>query len=460
MSRVPTANYTADVDTGYQYATSDDDQYDRELDISYVARALERHTHAAGRGLAVVRVANGSIVTVSILDGAITGSKIATGVVDGTKIPADAITATHIVAGGVGASEIVDGGVGTTELADGSVTTIKLFDQSVTAPKIANSTITNTQLAAGAAVANIGYTPINKAADTGLGDMTYGSTKRIIFTQEAADKILYAAAGAYKVSVGSGSLEWQTDTTFKWRNDTDSVGTYAAVLDADAKTFSISQLISTIANGTAPLVVTSSTQVANLNSAQVAGKVPTATPAANALPLADSSGKLDSWVTAAASSYRPGDIRTWMGTSGNLAAELASNGGWLECDGTAVSRSGANTALFGKISTICGAGDGSTTFNLPDLKDRSVVGKSSTKAAGATGGASTVNFQHQHAGTTGGASAPTSGGSNAENYQHAGSDSIASNVHGHNISVSTALDLSNVQSMYHPYQVAYILIKL
>ena len=57
------------------------------------------------------------------------------------------------------------------------------------------------------------------------------------------------------------------------------------------------QLTSTVAIGTSPFVVTSTTEVANLNASRVAGKVPTATAAANALPLADSSGRLDAgWI--------------------------------------------------------------------------------------------------------------------------------------------------------------------
>ena len=49
-------------------------------------------------------------------------------------------------------------------------------------------------------------------------------------------------------------------------------------------------------------------------------------------------------------------------------------GGWLFCDGSAVSRTTYAT-LFGVIGTTFGAGDGSTTFNLPDLRGRVAVGK-------------------------------------------------------------------------------------
>ena len=47
--------------------------------------------------------------------------------------------------------------------------------------------------------------------------------------------------------------------------------------------------------------------------------------------------------------------------------------GWLICDGSVVSRT-AYSALFAAIGTTYGAGDGSTTFNLPDYRDRVPVG--------------------------------------------------------------------------------------
>lgn len=41
--------------------------------------------------------------------------------------------------------------------------------------------------------------------------------------------------------------------------------------------------------------------------------------------------------------------------------------GWLKCDGTAVSRT-TYAGLFSAIGTTFGSGDGSTTFNLPDMR--------------------------------------------------------------------------------------------
>jgi microcystin-dependent protein len=48
--------------------------------------------------------------------------------------------------------------------------------------------------------------------------------------------------------------------------------------------------------------------------------------------------------------------------------------GWLLCDGTAVSRT-TYARLYGVIGTTYGSGDGSTTFNLPDLRGRAPYGK-------------------------------------------------------------------------------------
>lgn len=61
--------------------------------------------------------------------------------------------------------------------------------------------------------------------------------------------------------------------------------------------------------------------------------------------------------------------------------------GWLECDGSAVSRT-TYADLFTAIGTVWGAGDTSSTFNLPDLRGRTRIGRgtgalSETFASGA-----------------------------------------------------------------------------
>jgi microcystin-dependent protein len=80
--------------------------------------------------------------------------------------------------------------------------------------------------------------------------------------------------------------------------------------------------------------------------------------------------------------------------------------GFLECDGSAVSRS-TYAALFAIVGTTYGSGDGSTTFNVPDLQDNVAVGKSGTKALASTGGANTVSSTGNVGGSTANASLST-----------------------------------------------------
>jgi microcystin-dependent protein len=69
---------------------------------------------------------------------------------------------------------------------------------------------------------------------------------------------------------------------------------------------------------------------------------------------------------------------------------------WALCNGQAVSRTTYAT-LFAKIGTAYGSGDGSTTFNLPDFRDRMPMGAGSAYNAGSTGGyADAAVISHTH----------------------------------------------------------------
>jgi microcystin-dependent protein len=56
-----------------------------------------------------------------------------------------------------------------------------------------------------------------------------------------------------------------------------------------------------------------------------------------------------------------------------MFAGSASPSGWLTCDGAAVNRT-TYAALFAVIGTTYGAGNGTTTFNLPDMRGRAPIG--------------------------------------------------------------------------------------
>jgi len=80
--------------------------------------------------------------------------------------------------------------------------------------------------------------------------------------------------------------------------------------------------------------------------------------------------------------------------------------GFLECNGATVSRS-TYAALFAIIGTTYGAGDGASTFEIPDLQDNVAIGKSGTKALASTGGANTVASTGNIGGTTANATLST-----------------------------------------------------
>jgi len=71
--------------------------------------------------------------------------------------------------------------------------------------------------------------------------------------------------------------------------------------------------------------------------------------------------------------------------------------GYLSCDGAAVSRS-TYADLFAAIGTTWGVGNGTTTFNLPDLRNDFLRGASGTLTVG-TKQADTIE-SHTHSGTT------------------------------------------------------------
>lgn len=105
----------------------------------------------------------------------------------------------------------------------------------------------------------------------------------------------------------------------------------------------------------------------------------------------------------------PGVVKQFAGTGSGAGAIPA---GYLECNGQAVSRT-TYAALFAVIGTTFGVGDGSTTFNVPDIAGRVIAGKEAVAtrltaaasgvngaAVGAAGGNQLLHA-HQHTGTTG-----------------------------------------------------------
>jgi len=156
--------------------------------------------------------------------------------------------------------------------------------------------------------------------------------------------------------------------------------------------------------------------------------------------------------------------------------------GFLECNGQAVSRS-TYSALFAIIGTTYGAGDGASTFAVPDLQDNVAVGKSNNKSLASTGGANTVAVVAS--GNVGGSTAnATLSSSQLASHSHVTSFSATSSVgsppglsvnrtgtlnktsqntgsgggHSHNMSATFSGDTAN-PSVLQPYLTIIYIIK-
>ena len=121
-----------------------------------------------------------------------------------------------------------------------------------------------------------------------------------------------------------------------------------------------------------------------------------------------------------------GSIIAWGGKYSTIPS------GYLFCDGSAYSRTTYST-LFAALGTIHGSGDGSTTFNIPNLKNKFIIGANDSEtadtfpgiAAGKTGGsADAIVVSHNH-GHTLSPSVSVSGG----NHFHG----ISNDSHAHPI---------------------------
>ncbi len=148
-----------------------------------------------------------------------------------------------------------------------------------------------------------------------------------------------------------------------------------------------------------------------------------------------------------------GEIANGVSTGSVLTfASTVVPSGYLECNGAAVSRS-TYASLFGIISTIWGSGDGSSTFNVPDLRGQFVRGWDNSAGVdsgrGFADAQSDQNKTHNHTAsvsdpghkhTTLGHGTDDDGGSRVTGSGDGGSSSGSMNDATTGISVSIASD--------------------
>ena len=129
------------------------------------------------------------------------------------------------------------------------------------------------------------------------------------------------------------------------------------------------------------------------------------------------------WVFASLKGGTTGTMQPWPTATPPANAFL--------CNGQAINRT-TYSALFALIGTVFGPGDGSTTFNVPDLRGRTPFGVDATTdfdVIGETGGDKT----HDHGAVTGANTLFQT------NIQGGAAQSVAEDVHTHTIAADTHL---------------------
>jgi microcystin-dependent protein len=115
--------------------------------------------------------------------------------------------------------------------------------------------------------------------------------------------------------------------------------------------------------------------------------------------------------------------------------------GWLLCNGDAVSRT-TYADLFAVLGTTFGVGNGSTTFNVPDMRSRMPIGVGagtglSARTLAQTGGVETQTISsanlptHQH--TLSAHTHTSAAHSHNANHAHTASSGFVTSDHAHNI---------------------------
>lgn len=210
------------------------------------------------------------------------------------------------------------------------------------------------------------------------GDVT-GSGTTAITTTLSTVSIAKGGTGQTTQQAAINALTG-TQSSGKFLRSDGTNATLSSIQSADVPTLN-QNTTGTASNVTGIVALANGGTAANLTA--VNGGVVYSTASALAVSSAGTSGQLLQSNGAAAPS--------WVASPGVPTGSLfpfagsAAPTGYLLCDGSAVARTGTYAALFAVIGTTYGAGDGSTTFNLPDLRGRMPLGAGTGVGLNASG---------------------------------------------------------------------------
>jgi len=174
------------------------------------------------------------------------------------------------------------------------------------------------------------------------------------------------------------------------------------------------------------------------------------------------SAAVETALTDSTTSTLAGTIRPWPTTTAPT--------GYLSCTGATADRA-TYADLFAVIGETFGAGDGVSTFNLPDATGRVVMGRDTGDVdfdLADTGGAKTANLQHSHTANThthtmSATTSPSSnqgiGASNHINFASPSHTHVMTITAGTQSDRGTNNQLSATQSILMPYTTLNLIIK-
>lgn len=257
-------------------------------------------------------------------------------------------------------------------------------------------------------------------AENGVYIMSTGIWQRAVWFNDQLNVAPGTLVTVYAGTQNESSI-WETicadnpiqfdtsDITFELRVQGSSTGDKSVELTGDVTgdssevTPGILTIPTTIANSAVTTVKIADNNVTNAKLAQVStatfkGRITAATGNVEDLTVTQATSMLNNFVGDSGSGGTKGLVPAPAAGDAALSKFLAANGGWavptslalaagavmsfamstppvgwLECDGTAISRTTYAT-LFSAIGVTFGSGDGSTTFNIPDVRGYFVRG--------------------------------------------------------------------------------------